>query len=193
MTCFTGIDLLHDKTDSERTARKLRLWTHQNRNKTPCVRRPVVVPFPGDQHTASGLHRSGENERLAATEEGVSELRCKSMCYTTGFARRQQGRICHAEPNGGQGVLTTLPIVIEEDTLVLNAAVPCSGSLQVEILDDQGQPISGFEKANCHPIEGDSIEHEVHWKNGQLKALQGTPVLLRFLLGNAKLYSYQMW
>jgi hypothetical protein len=119
--------------------------------------------------------------------------RCKSMRYTTGFARRQQGRICHAEPNGGQGVLTTLPIVIEEDTLVLNAAVPCSGSLQVEILDDQGQPISGFEKANCHPIEGDSIEHEVHWKNGQLKALQGTPVLLRFLLGNAKLYSYQMW
>ena len=45
---------------------------------------------------------------------------------------------------------------------------------------------------DCLPITGDHIEHSVHWKNGgNVSALAGKPVRLRFDLRNADLYALQ--
>ncbi|MEX2172526.1 MAG: hypothetical protein WD851_24605 [Pirellulales bacterium] len=118
--------------------------------------------------------------------------RCKSMRYYTGIARCEEGRICHVEPAETEGTLQTLPIVIEGDALVVNAIVPPRGSLQVEVLDEHGKPIPGFDEKACRTVEGDSLAHEVAWKDRQLSELQNNTVHLRFLLNRAQLYGYRL-
>ncbi|MEX2306812.1 MAG: hypothetical protein WD738_04435 [Pirellulales bacterium] len=118
--------------------------------------------------------------------------RCKTMRYYTGLARCLPGRVCHAEPVSDNGSLTTGPVVLDGDALLLNADVQPSGSLQVEVLDQHGTPLPGFEWEVCRPIKGDSLDFEVAWDGAELKTLKGQEVRLRFLLDRAKLYSYRM-
>jgi len=45
---------------------------------------------------------------------------------------------------------------------------------------------------DCPEIFGDSIRHTVRWKRGgDVRALEGHPVRLRFSLRDADLYSFQ--
>jgi len=118
--------------------------------------------------------------------------RCKTMRYYTGIGRCLKGRVYHAEPEESKGSLTTRLVIFEGDSLLLNAVVSPSGTLQVEVLNKQGRLISGFEKENCQSIQGDSTQHKVHWKNGQISELKGNPVRLRFLLDRAQLYGYYL-
>ena len=118
--------------------------------------------------------------------------RCKSMRYYTGMARCLPGRVCHAEPAADSGSLTTGPIILDGDALVLNAEAQSSGSLKVEVLDQQGTPLPGFEQAACRPITGDSLDAQVAWEGAELKSLKGQEVRLRFVLDRAKLFSYRM-
>ena len=118
--------------------------------------------------------------------------RCKSMRYYTGIARCESGRICHAEATDGEGSLQTVPFLLEGGTLLVNAVVPSTGSLRVEVLDESGTTVAGFEQESCHPIEGDSHEIEAAWGVGRLKSLQGKVVSLRFLVNGSKLYGYRL-
>ena len=102
--------------------------------------------------------------------------RCKSMRYYTGLARCSPGRVCHVEPVGDKGTLTTRPIVLEGDKLLVNAAVDPSGSVRVEMLDQSGIPIPGFDARVCRPATGDATDLEITWDKAKLQDLQGREV-----------------
>jgi len=95
-----------------------------------------------------------------------------------------------AEKNCGQ--LITVPFIFSGNRLLLNVDVRTGGHTKVEILDSNNEPMAGFHLADCHPLHGDHIAHEIHWKHGSsVSSLAGKPVRLRIELSNADLYSFQ--
>ena len=89
-----------------------------------------------------------------------------------------------------EGTLTTKPLVLEGKRLLINASAP-AGEVAVAILDPSGAPIPGFTGDDCDVFTGDSVRHVVTWRgNSNVARIAGKPVVLRFGLTNAKLYSF---
>jgi hypothetical protein len=96
------------------------------------------------------------------------------------------------------GELVTQPFVCAGDRLFVNTEAQ-DGSLAVEVLDDKGQPIPGFEAGACQPVAVDTLAADnevagwVRWKGGDgLSRLAGKRIQLRFTLNNARLYSFRV-
>jgi len=117
-----------------------------------------------------------------------------SPAYRGGVGRvrlRLDGFVSADAPYTG-GELTTVPMLFEGNQLVLNVETGVGGMVKVEILDSEGKPIPDFSASNCVPIEGGYIRKSVSWRNGpDIRSLAGKPVQLRFVMRDARLYSFQ--
>ena len=95
------------------------------------------------------------------------------------------------------------PLIFEGDRLVVNVRAPEKahkdvinpvtpfGSLDVELLTENGEVLSGYSKADSDSYTGDNIQHTVTWKtNSNIGQLIGKPVRVRFYLRNTALYSF---
>ena len=113
------------------------------------------------------------------------DSRVRRFSYRTdGFAS------FHARRAGGE--LTSKPLTFEGEFLYLNYAVEESGTLRVEVQDEQGNPIDGFSLSDCTPMRGDAIKEVVRWKGStDLGRLAGTSIRLRFQLKGGDLYSFR--
>ena len=78
--------------------------------------------------------------------------------------------------------MTTRPLHVSAEQLVLNYQVHAGGSLEIEVLDASGQ-IVGVSQ----PIAGDEVDAAVAWK--QKPNLVKEVVQLRFTIRNADVYS----
>ena len=103
--------------------------------------------------------------------------------------RKQGFASMHADARGGEFV--TKPLRIAGSTLVLNYATSAAGSLQIEILDEAGQPLPGFALADMPELYGDELAATAAWKKAgsDLSALAGKVVRLRVVLRDADLYA----
>jgi hypothetical protein len=88
-----------------------------------------------------------------------------------------------------QGELTTRHLTFTGSKLTLN--IISRGETRVELQDADGKAIPGFSLDDCAPITGDHIGHNVVWKGGNLAALAGKPVRLRFVMQRADLFAFQ--
>ncbi|MCH2118079.1 MAG: hypothetical protein MK161_10325 [Pirellulales bacterium] len=89
-----------------------------------------------------------------------------------------------------EGTLTTRPLQLVNEDLRVNADAS-QGTLEVEILDENGKVIEPFSRQNCVAIDTDHVRHVVSWGDAaDLKVLQQKPVRLRFFLKNAELYAF---
>jgi len=100
---------------------------------------------------------------------------------------------------------STRPFVMPAADLVLNAAVPAperlyadknsalwgetSAYVMVDILDEQGQIIPGFEATKCVIQKADGIELPLHWDAKSARELAGRQISLRFYLRSANIYA----
>ncbi len=90
------------------------------------------------------------------------------------------------------GEFTTPALVFEGDELELNYATSAVGSVRVEIRDAGGGPLPGFALDKCAEIFGDEIEDVVRWaEGGDVGALAGRPVRLRFVMKDADLFAFR--
>lgn len=94
------------------------------------------------------------------------------------------------------GEFVTKPFTYTGDTLALNFETSAAGSIRIELQDERGNPISGYELENFPPLWGDQIDHAVTWTANprwgtSLKKLEGTVIRLRVVLRDADLYSLQ--
>jgi hypothetical protein len=90
------------------------------------------------------------------------------------------------------GSLTTKPLLIEGERLIVNADA-ANGEIRVEIVDHEGQVVPGFGQEDCVPFRADEVRGEVRWKQGgSLTALQGRSVKLVFHIKTARLFSFQV-
>ena len=92
-------------------------------------------------------------------------------------------------PKGG--VLTTRPLILENQALYVNADA-AGGRLVAEILDaESDQPIGRFTKAACQPLTADGVRQRITWAGARsMGVLKARPVRLRFTLTRAKLYAF---
>jgi len=105
------------------------------------------------------------------------------------YTLRVDGFVSLHAPLGG-GELTTKPLVFEGTRLALNISTSGGGGARIEVQSPEGRPLDGFALDDCTEVVGDALDFPVHWR-GDLAALAGQPVRLRFALRDADLYSYQ--
>ncbi|MDX9973977.1 MAG: hypothetical protein RBU21_13415 [FCB group bacterium] len=89
-----------------------------------------------------------------------------------------------------EGEFTTKPFTFTGSELSINAATSAAGTIKVELRDMDGAPIPGFTLDDCDLIYGDSLDRRVSWKgNRGIDALAGKPIVLRFVMREADVYS----
>ena len=75
---------------------------------------------------------------------------------------------------------------------------PTTARSRVEVLDEHGAPIAGFEAESCQPVSADTLAEKnsgwIHWKNrSRISAdLQGQANSIAISLQNARLYSFRV-
>jgi hypothetical protein len=75
----------------------------------------------------------------------------------------------------------------------LNMSTSAAGSVQVEIQDQNGNPIPGFTLAESDVLIGDSLEEVASWQGKtDLSQLAKRPVRFRFVMKDANLFSIKI-
>lgn len=87
------------------------------------------------------------------------------------------------------GVLTTRTAPAKGAELLLNLAVRPGGEARVEVLDERGTPVPGFEQNRCRTLRGQSTAQPVRWTGAHWRDLAGRRVRLRIRLRAADLYA----
>ena len=110
----------------------------------------------------------------------------QAMCLAT---LRKDGFVSlTADDEAGQVI--TKPFVATGNKLLLNVDVHEVGEARVEVLDEESDPIRGFELSSSIPLRGQSIEQPVGWRDAaRWSQLAGKQVRLRIQLRNADLYA----
>jgi len=90
------------------------------------------------------------------------------------------------------GELVTRPIIFAGSGLHLNLDTSAGGWAYVELQRESGEPIRGYALKEADKLNGNSVNMKASWgARLDLKGLTGTPVKIRFVLRNCKLYSFQ--
>jgi hypothetical protein len=92
------------------------------------------------------------------------------------------------------GVLETKLFTFEGDALLLNADVP-EGGLQVELLDDQGNVLPGFDRDNFQLVQKDDLRYWASWGEGYedpLSPVATQEIAIRFIVEDGALYAFQI-
>ena len=68
-----------------------------------------------------------------------------------------------------------------------------NGYLRVEVLDEEGHVIPGYEASNCRLLEEEGVYWKVSWQGGiSVRALRGKTIQLRFILSQARFYGFRI-
>jgi hypothetical protein len=130
----------------------------------------IWLYYCGSNHTHGTpvLYRPDDPDRKAKFTSSI------------GLAKWKLDRFVSADAS--DGTLTTVPITYSGNRLELNAR----GRVRVELLDAAGTSL-----ALSQPLAGDSLRHTVRWPDADIVAARrGRPVVLRFHLRGAELYSF---
>ncbi len=98
---------------------------------------------------------------------------------------------------GGSAV--TRPFLFDGDELELNYRTSAAGSVRVELLDEAGNILPGFDAENCQEIVGDEVRRIVRWGGSygaeyperSVSRYAGKAVRMRFVLKDADVFSFK--
>ncbi len=105
------------------------------------------------------------------------------MVCSIGLATAKYNRLASLQ---GSGVVLTGELTPKGPYLHLNYNAT-QGELRVELLKD-GQILPGYERYNCNPLTGDSLDQMVTW-TGQTSLPVG-PFQIKFYLQNSSIYAF---
>jgi len=113
-----------------------------------------------------------------------------------GMATMRRDGFAAWEAGDEPGQLVTQPFRCNGDRLFINAEAQ-NGLAAVEVLDEKGKPLKGFDAKSCRAVAADTLTKErdgwIQWKKEKdLRRLQGKLIQLRFTLRNARLYSFRI-
>ena len=111
--------------------------------------------------------------------------------YTaTGLATLRRDGFVSMRAGKKEGFLTTEQLSFDGKFLFVNADI--KGQLSVEVLDEQGNPISGFTKKEGIVLKKiNSTKQMITWKdNADLSSLSSQNISLKFYLANGELFSF---
>ncbi|MBP7936156.1 MAG: hypothetical protein KA354_16055 [Phycisphaerae bacterium] len=106
-----------------------------------------------------------------------------------GLATLRKDGFASLDAGSTTGTVTTRLLSGASGQLQVNCNAS-GGWLAVEVLDQNGQVISGYNQASCNLIQTDSVDRTVTW--GLVSILPVVePIRLRFIFRNASLYSFR--
>ena len=83
-------------------------------------------------------------------------------------------------------------MVLEGIRLAVNTEA-VKGSVAVDVLDERGTPLQGYERDRCRACSGDELRKHITWtKEAHLSELLSRKIQLRFYLKNARLCSLSL-
>ena len=95
-----------------------------------------------------------------------------------------------AGPEGGH--LVTPPIEFEGNRLQLNIDCGAMGEAWVELQDETGKPLPGYDFDNAVSVDRNGVAQEVWWQGGpDVSSLSGRPVRMKIKMRSAKLFAFQ--
>ena len=145
---------------------------------------------PGDwisrtNYPVRGIVQTGPDEMSMYVERFYNQPRARIHRYTWKLDRIAS---INAPYSGGE--FRTRPLVFSGEDLFINANTSAAGTIQVEILDKNGQPIPGYELEHSPVLTGNWIEKKIRWVDDKnVASLAGQEVILRFVMKDADLYA----
>jgi hypothetical protein len=106
------------------------------------------------------------------------------------FKRDRFASLETSQRDPGPCRVVTKPFTVRHSKLFLNAATWMKGSIRVEALSRDWQPIPGFTEPQSRSTSGDALDFPVRWKdNADLSKLLGKEIRLKFYLTRARLHA----
>jgi len=102
---------------------------------------------------------------------------------------RKEGFISMRGPRSG-GALCTRKIRWPGGGLMVNADAR-EGELRVRVSDAKRKPIAGLDYDDCQAFTGDSVSHEITWREESIRALEGQTIRLEVFLKDAELFTFR--
>jgi hypothetical protein len=126
------------------------------------------------------------NVDTTSTAPGI--LKCGAALAT--FKRDRFASLETSDLNPGPGRVVTKPFTVLHSKLFLNAATWMKGSIRVEALTRDWQPIPGFTEPQSRGIQGNALDHPVRWRdNADVGRLIGKEIRLKFYLTRARIHA----
>ena len=113
----------------------------------------------------------------------------KTNSSVLALAKQPKNRFVSRDAGDTAAVLLTPLLVLNARTMTLNADV--RGRLNVRLLNEDDQPIAGFETPSNEPIAGDSLAHKVNFPKS-ITTLAARPVRIEFTLQNASVFGFDL-
>ena len=108
-----------------------------------------------------------------------------------GIAKIKRDRYVAREAGDVPGIIRTPLVTLDFEEMTLNVDAK-AGEAKVQVLDENGNPVSGFTLDDCQPIRTDSLDAPVKFTGHSLRELGGIPVHLEFSLTNARLFAFTL-
>lgn len=171
------------------TSRDGYTWNRQNE--------AYITPGPeyqanwiyGNCYPAYGLVETKADEPSADNELSMYLFEGKFYHEPSAFYRytlRLDGFKSYKSTYSPQKVKTK-PLTFSGSELLLNFKTSAAGSIEVSILNENGDSIEGYSSGK---LIGDQTDREIVFDKS-LSELNGTPVILQFTLSDAELYSFK--
>ncbi|MBS3762453.1 MAG: hypothetical protein KGZ25_04010 [Planctomycetes bacterium] len=107
------------------------------------------------------------------------------------YTLRMDGFVSVNAPLSG-GEILTRPLEVDGDRLVLNFATSAAGSIQVELQNQEKDPIAGFSLEECDHVIGDELDRCVTWNgDSSIGSVTDNAVRMRIVLSDADLYAFE--
>lgn len=135
------------------------------------------------------------DDRLLLLYAGTPDPHDGGMVWEIGSASVRRDGFAAMEARSSDGMLLTKPLRLQEGRLQVNAEVTTDGFVKAELLDGHGNTLPGYSGDRCVPVTSDTLEAPLSWTGNEGRAtpvqhVEGGNVRLRFLLKNARLYSF---
>ena len=109
-----------------------------------------------------------------------------------GFAVMRRDRFAGVRPIARVGQITLRAMDLGRwDAMSLNADA-IKGRIRCEVLNENGYRLRGFTREDAVPVEGDSLQHPVRWRENNLSDLPAEPLHLRLHLENAEVFAFTL-
>ena len=156
---------------------------------------------PGAEHTGNWIYGDGyfaygmiETPTEFETQDKELSMFTFEGKFGTGPSRlyryttRIDGFASHKTQSYDLCTLTTRLFTFEGSKMLLNFKTSGAGGIVIDILDEEGNEIEGY---SSYEIIGDRVDREITFGLGDLSALNGTPVRLRFRMRDAEVFSFK--
>lgn len=177
------------------TSRDGVVWNRLDRR--PFIGRGVAGgPANGCAYMASGfISRPDEiwlYYAILSYTHGNYDFARSKFCNAITRARLRMDGFGSVDAGYAGGEFTTPPLIFSGRQLEVNTDTGAGGCVRVEILPEMGLSIEGFSAGDCDPVNGNFPKKVVTWRGkSDLGMFAGTPVRLRFVMNDTKLYSFK--